>query len=95
MHDAVPAAHAEVPCTASRSTCMDPPGTLTAGRCQQISQDQLVGRYSTLFNTTFLLGPDKRTTLGTLTFRQFNPVDLQVSSTKTYRYVLMNSARAR
>ena len=31
-----------------------------------------------MLNTTFLLGPGRRTTLGTLTFQQFKPVDLQV-----------------
>jgi hypothetical protein len=44
----------------------------------QISQDQLVGRYESLVNTTVNLGADNTTTLGTLTFQQFKPVDLKV-----------------
>ena len=37
-----------------------------------------MGRYESLVNTTVNLGADNITTLGTLTFQQFKPVDLEV-----------------
>ena len=37
-----------------------------------------MGRYESLVNTSVNFGADNTTTLGTLTFQQFKPVDLKV-----------------